>query len=62
MKRLTRDQKEAVSKFWRTVAAKDNYLSSVFVSAAQTAYYDRLLAEREADCVALGVSQSFEIA
>lgn len=60
-KRMTKEQKEAVRQYWLTVASQDRYLGSVFVSEAQTAYYERLIAEREAVCESLGVAQSVAV-
>lgn len=55
-KRTTKEQKEAMTQYWRTVANHDRYLASVFVSAQQDAYYARLLSERRATCESLGVA------
>ncbi len=61
-KRMTTEQKTAVKAYWQAVDGQDRYLGSVFVSDSQTAYYQRLIAEREAECVRLGVSQTAEVA
>ena len=55
-KRMTKEQKEAMAQYHRTICGYDNYLSSVFVSASQTAYYDRLIAERKSKCQQLGIA------
>lgn len=54
-KRLTKDQKEAIRRYWLTIASQDRYSASVFVTPTQTAYYERLIAERAAECARLGV-------
>ncbi len=56
-KRMTIEQKAAVLKFWRTIDGRDRYLSSVFVSAAQSEYWDRCVAECVSQCAELGVPQ-----
>lgn len=60
MKRMTKDQKDAIAKYWQTLDSQDRYLGSVFVSKEQSAYYERLIAERAAKCAELGVPQGVQ--
>ncbi len=55
-KRMTKEQKAAVKAYWQAIDGQDRYLGSVFVSDEQTAYYQRLIAERQAACAQLGVA------
>jgi len=57
MKRQTKEQKEAVRDYWQTVDGRDRYRASVFVTKAQSEYWDRLVDAKEAKCAELGVGQ-----
>lgn len=56
MKRLTKDQREAVRKYEIRLSEEDRYFGSVFVNSVNTAWHEAKTAEAYENAKRLGVS------